>query len=244
MLEIDPLRLQKLLKWTGLAKQTKPTIDPIVLELQENYGLIRQLDSTETVAVILRLDKSYFTSYATGKLVFPVADLLKILQKVFKTEKTVKISVDEKESKLVIEGTKEKLKILMPGEAEVKSLKSNLEFIDPVGLVPSELKPAVGYLVDLDELRATGADKIKFNYGESVTLVIDETTMTYERKLSYSNRYGSGEGTVTIDGSIFDKISKIMTGPGWLLFTKEGPMMVAQNTKEYNLTYILTPMVE
>ncbi len=248
MFQINPTNLLKLLKFLSLTRVTKPYIGYIRMDITQEGAKVIQMDPTETLAVIAKINSNLFSEITgEGTIIFPVTDLIQMLKTGFKGDPTVTVSIES--NNIVIKGSKgEKLSIAMPSMAEVKYLE-NVDLVDKeYGIFSQKAVPAISFLVLASDLKTAKTEKLKFQYSpDKVILVYKEPIMTYEKPLPYTKKVTNEEasGEAILDYDIINRISGIYgSDPIWLGFVKNGPILFSRVTDEYKITYLVTTEVE
>jgi hypothetical protein len=233
-------KLRKLFEFSSIDGE----LDTIWWKYDANGITQKQVDPSFTVAVISKINKSFFTEYqADGEGEIKISStLIDILRKYFKEVETIELNVEDNNLTLkskdeVYEGSI--LQVELPvAEINVKE--------EEYGFIP-ELKGGIkgAYGIDSEDW-AIKASEIKIHYGNTLKLsvALEEEGGKYTRGVKILEKKNiTGEGEVTLDGKMFNKVIELFSGPLYLIIT-EGPIVLTQKTSEYTISYVVAPKVE
>jgi hypothetical protein len=233
-------KLRKLLEFASIGQ----ILDTVWLRYDGNGLMQVQVDPSCIIAVISKIRKPYFTEYQAteeGEVKMP-STLYNIVKEYFKEIDMIEFTAGD--GKLSLHARNESyegslLNIELP-KAEI-----NVEERD-YGLIPILSKSNITAIYGIDsEEWSLKADEIKISYGDTLKLTITvEEGGTYTRSVKILDKKGvTGSGTVRLDGKIFKNIVDLFSGPLYLIVT-DGPIILAQKTPEYAVSYIVAPKVE
>lgn len=237
---IEPERLRKLLA-CSLKYGNNKGLESVVAVFGSKGVEISDL-SLEVVALKSEYNKSYFLEYEVqGEEKIPLTQtLLEVLNHGFKEEK---IHLETKEGKLVLTGSRETYE-----EPLLDKEKSAF----PISLVSTEMgfvpekkfTPVTQILTKVEELKELPiADKYHFTTTPEEQRVTIEDTGKYTKKLKPDRTNISGELKVDFDGEYLKCTIDNLSGAVWLSLAPNS-MVISQKTKDYALTYLISPIGE
>jgi len=227
-------KLRKLVEYATIGGE----IETMWLRYTPSYILQRQVNDAQTMAVLARYNKSYFTEYnasGEGELKLP-ATIDKILKKYFKELDNIEVVVHE--TNLVLKGKDE---VYEGPLMQIDLPVINIEYQErEYGFVPN-LKIHGIYGIDSEEW-SIKADEIKIHYGDTLKLTVTlEEGGKYTRTVKVlDKREISASGTVVVDGKMLNTVIDLFSGPLYLIIT-EGPIVLTQKTADYVISYVLAP---
>jgi hypothetical protein len=232
-------KLRRMLEMASIDQE----LDTIWWRYDANAIFQKQIDPSMTIAVVARFNKSFFTEYqgvGEGELKIP-STIYDVVKKFFKETESVDFTA--KGGKLTLKGRDE----VYEGDllqVELPTFEGEVRETD-YALMP-ELNAGIKGVYGIDsEEWSVKADEIRIHYGDklriSVSLEEGGTYSRYPKVLTKADV--QGEGSVLLDGKIFKTIIDLFSGPLYLIVT-DGPVVLAQKTSEYSITYVIAPKVE
>jgi DNA polymerase III sliding clamp (beta) subunit (PCNA family) len=231
-------KLKKLLEFSSINEE----LDTIWWKYNQNGITQLQIDPAFTIMVLARIDKSYFTEFTAGgegEIKIPTS-IYDVVDKYFKETTSIELSLDANNLYLKSKNETYKSSLL---SVELPKPDVTIEEKD-YGLVPTLKANVRGvYSIDSEEW-SIKSDKIKIDYGETLTLTVELEGGSYSRFAKiFEKRDITGSGSVLLDGKMFKNVIDLFEGPLYIIFT-DGPVILSQKTSEYQISYVLAPLTE
>jgi hypothetical protein len=226
--------LRKLVEYATIGGE----IETMWLKYTPSHIYQRQVNEAQTIAVLAKYNRSYFTEYSVngeGELKIS-ASIDKILKKYFKELENIEVVVHE--NNITLKGRDE----VYEGQLiQIDLPDINIEYQEKeYGFVPN-LKIHGIYGIDSEEW-SIKADEVKIHYGETLKLTVAvEEGGKYTRTVKVLDKQNVSEsGVVVVDGRMLKDVIDLFTGPLYLIVT-EGPLIFTQKTTDYTISYVLAP---
>jgi len=235
-MKIPPNKLTTLLDQVSMGG----LVDPVKLTFTDDGIKVSQLDITRTLGVIAKIDKVQFKEYQPIGDILINADIIKRLNKFFKTDDSIELTVASDTLKAI--GSIETFEADLPSE-EVPELKTETKETD-YGVVLGKPQILAAFYLDMNE--------VKSDYGERRTLIfnqnglsmkIQEDVFRYDKRIRVMKKNVSQDGQVIVNADVLNEVCGLCKGPAWIIFT-EGPIQICYKEVGFQATYIIAPMTE
>lgn len=237
-MKIEPNRFEKILKMLSLYDAGKAYIDPIEISFSEDSITVAQMDQSYTTATIAKYPTTIFKDYETVGSKKLNTNLIKDLGKFFKVDDLVEINFTD--DKIVITGKMERLEDGYPS-IKVDKVRGNVVLKD-WGYTTEKLEAVKGYKVEVAHFKDVSDDVITFEYGDTLKLIIEHDLKKYTRQIPIINSFGDSEGSRSLSGDLFNRVTANFEGQIWLVFTQE-PIIFTWSSDNVIVTYIVAPVV-
>ena len=229
-------KLRKLVEFATIDGE----IETMWLRYTPSHIFQRQINDAQTIAVLAKYNRSFFTEYATsgeGSVKIP-STIDKVLNKYFKEVDSIEVAVGE--NSIVLKSRDE---VYEGSLVEIDLPDISIEFTESeYGFVPN-LKVQGVYGIDSEEW-SIKADEVKISYGDTLKLTVAlEEGGKYTRSVKVlDKRDVSTSGVVVVDGKMLKSVIDLFSGPLYLIIT-DGPVIFTQKTTDYTISYILAPKI-
>jgi len=215
-------------------------IDPIKLSFEDDGVKVSQLDVTRTLGVMAKIDKSLIKDYQPLGSVILNSEIIKRLDKFFKTDETINLTLTP--TNLKAEGSVETFEADLPVE-EVPDLKTEVNETE-YGVLLTKPGVKAAFFIDMNEVKSDFGEKRKLIYSANgLSMKIHEDVFRYDKQVRYLKKNVTDSGEVTLDAKILNEICGLCKGPAWLVFTN-GPVEVCYKEVGFSVTYIIAPQSE
>jgi len=237
-MKVEPVKFERLLNMLLLPKAGNPFINPAIVDFTEEGLKVRITDTGIVVGVIADFKKEYFREYEAIGKVRLTNSMLTTLKNAFKVDEVIDVDFGETvRFKGKIEEYTEQA-----SKSECEQIEEGkLKFIGGTAFLASS-PPEKVYYLDATMLKGFSNEEVYFNYGENLEAIVKTEISKYRKTLAFEKQKGEGTGRTIIHIDYLDRVMSNLDGPVWLMFTK-GPIVIAQKTKEFNISYIIAPKI-
>jgi DNA polymerase III sliding clamp (beta) subunit (PCNA family) len=194
--------------------------------------------------VIGKFKKSYFENYdnSLGTIQIPLSDLIEVMSKIFKTDKTIDISLVN--NRLILQGELEVFGTDVPN-IELPMIPTDKIKETQYGFMSKKHEIKAIYKMDISLLNVEvlNVDTVTFKYGKGLDAILQTETSSYKRRILAEEVNAEETGEITFFLDYLKRITRNVKGVIYLLFTNE-PIIISQITDNYAISYLVAPKVE